>query len=150
MDTSATLPHVEPFGFTDSAALHGVDPNDLESFCDRYGHGECYALGVALAERNGWVLRLLLDGEDCPVHVAALTPDGILVDAYGAFRDARDISGRWPEVSDPRWRDTDREEIDELWVLGEEDLEDAMAMLDEPWMTLVVRALPGNRTGLSP
>ena len=150
MNCPDTLPHVSSEGFEEAASLHGVDHADLESFCDRYGHGECYALAVALADRHGWTLRMFVDSDDDPIHVAALTPDGILVDAYGAFSDAKVMVSRWPEMEKATWRDTNREEIDDIWDMSEEDLEDAVAMLDEPWMSLVVQSIPAGAPRVSP
>ena len=139
-DLSDDVPHVRPFGCREAAERHGIDAGDLESICDRYGHGDCYALTVAMHDRHGWDLRILQDRNGDSVHAVAVTPDGIHVDAYGAFVDAADILERWPDL-DLSWRESDREEVSDIGMVDDEALLDAQAALDEPWPSLVAGAL---------
>jgi len=56
--------------------------SDIESICDRYGHGDCWYFALAQHQLTGWPL-LQLQGDGAPVHAAVRAPDGRIWDAYG-------------------------------------------------------------------
>lgn len=140
----SVLPRIEPMGSADAARDYGLHPGDLESICERFGHTDCFLLAIAIHERTGWPLKALLeDGRDW-VHVAAVAPSGALVDAYGIFPDPEDVVERYLTVG-PKWIDVTVEDVENVYCWPDDDPEDAHAVLDEPWMAMVLSAA-GHKT----
>ena len=66
---------------------------DIESICDRYGHGDCWYFALAQHELTGWPL-IQLQADGAPVHAGVRAPDGRIWDAYGLDTDSL-VAGRY-------------------------------------------------------